>query len=133
MTAYPYRMRRSGRPGPGARTAVVMLLLLLAAVALFPAGHDHHLAAAHSHHLTASACVTPHHHAGQPVPEHGHRHEADVVSSLTPRSRVVLPDTVVSVAAVCAGGTAQSVASPGGTPPPVPPDVDLSLLSVLRV
>jgi hypothetical protein len=133
MTACPYRMRRSGRPGPGARTAVVMFLLVLAAVALFPAGHDHHRTATSSHHLTASACVTPHHHAGQPVPEHGHRHEADVVSSLTPRSRVALPDTVVSVAAGCTTGTARSVASPGGAPPPVAADVDLSLLSVLRV
>jgi hypothetical protein len=133
MTAYPYRMRWSGRPRSGGRAPVVMLLLHLAAVALFPVDREHHhTVGQHSHHLTGAACVTQHHHTGEPMPEHGHRHESDVVSNLAPRSRLDTPDAVVTLA-VAYGSAANSLVPPSSAAPPVPPDVDLHLLGVLRV
>jgi len=133
MTAYPDRMRRPGRPLPSARAAVVMLLLLLAAIALFPVDRDHHHTVAyHDHHSARGACVTQHHHTGEPVPEHGHRHESDVVSNLAARSRLAVPDAVVALAVAC-GSAVGSPVPPTGAAPPVPPDVDLHLLGVLRV
>jgi hypothetical protein len=112
---------------------MLMLLLLLAAVALFPVDRDHHhTVAQHSHHLSDAACVTPHHHTGESAPEHGHRHEADVMSNLTPRSRLAVPDAIVPLAVAC-GSSADSPVPSSGAAPPVPPDVDLHLLGVLRV
>jgi hypothetical protein len=112
---------------------VVMLLLLLAAIAMFPVDHEHHYTVAeHDHHVSGAACVTQHHHIGAPIPEHGHRHEADVVSNLTPRSRLTTPDVVVALAVAC-GSATDSPVPPSRAAPPVPPDVDLHLLGVLRV
>jgi hypothetical protein len=112
---------------------VVMLLLLLAAIAMFPVDHEHHYAVAeHDHHVSGAACVTQHHYIGAPIPEHGHRHEADVVSNLTPRSRLTAPDVVVALAVAC-GSATDSPVPRSRAAPPVPPDVDLHLLGVLRV
>ncbi|GAA4955003.1 hypothetical protein [Actinoplanes utahensis] len=134
MTAYPARMRRPGRSAPGGRAAMVMLLLLLTAVALFPVDRDHHhTVASHDHPLTAAACVTQHHHTGEPVPDHGHRHTSDVVSNLAPRSRTDAPDGAVLIVTIACGSAADSPAPPSSAAPPVPADVDLHLLGVLRV
>jgi hypothetical protein len=133
MTAYPHRLRRSGRRHPGGRACLVMLLLLLAAVVLFPVDREHHhTVGQHGHHLSGAACVTQHQHTGEPLPAHGHRHESDVLSNLAPRSRLTVPDAVVTLAVAC-GSAADSSAPSSSAAPPVPPDVDLHLLGVLRV
>jgi hypothetical protein len=125
-------MLRSGRPSPGGRAVAVMLLLLLAAVVLFPVDREHHHTLAHpGQHVTLTMCPPPHHETGEPVPAHGHRHEADVMSNLAPRARPAVPDAAVVVAAACRGATDTSAVP--GTAATAVPDVDLSLLGVLRV
>ena len=126
MAAYPHRRPR------GDRACAVILLLLLAAVALFPVdrGH-HHTVAHHDHHLNDAACVPPHHPTGESVPEHGHGHGQDIVANLAPRSRPAVLGAVVTLAP--AGGAMASPVPLFGAAPPVPPDVDLHLLGVLRV
>jgi hypothetical protein len=52
---------------------------------------------------SVAACVTQHQHTGEPLPEHGHRHQSNVLSNLAPRSRLAVSDTVVTVAVACAG------------------------------
>lgn len=131
MTADPYRMRRSGRPRPGRRAAAVVLLILLAAVGLFPVDGHHHDTAAHTlrDHVTASADAS-HHHTGDPAPPHGHRHESGLVTNMPSRARLTVPGVTVAVAV--APITIFPI-SPEAAPGRASHNVDLHLLGVLRV
>lgn len=106
-----------------------MLLILLAAITLFPVDREHHHTVGHpGQHVTLAVCAPSHHDTGVPVPVHGHRHESDAVSDFAPRARLAVPDAVV---AACRGASAPPVLS--GTAPASVVDVDLTLLGVSRV
>jgi hypothetical protein len=110
-----------------------MLLIFLAAVALFPVDDNHHGTVAHTHHHHVTVSVdAPHHHAGEPVPAHGHQHESDLEANKTPRARLAVPDAAVAIAAAVERVTDARVL-PEAAPDAAPDDVDLKLLGVLRV
>ncbi|GAA4605775.1 hypothetical protein GCM10023107_73360 [Actinoplanes octamycinicus] len=130
----PYPCSRAGRRRPAGLVAVVMLLAVLAASALFSAPSAHHAAGSHSHshtEVTSTGTVC----ADQPAAgthssTHEHRHGNDWTPNLGQRARSIGQAALVTTFAVDVAACRGVTALPAG---PVAADPDLSLLGVLRV
>lgn len=128
MTARPYGIARLGRVRPAGFLAVAMVVLLLAATALFSAAAAHHASDPHVHAGgVAVAPVVVHDHNLA----HEHQHGNGWAPHPTQRIRVLADAVVLAVASVVAGPSDQIAAVARADVDS--PDSHLRLLGVLRV
>lgn len=145
--AYSVRMTRTGRhraspvvrgprraehraPVPARVVAGVMMLLILAAGVLVPAGSDHHRPGSASPAAVAFGGDLA---VAHPVSGHEHRHGNNWTPSLGKRLRPAADLTVVHVATAGSAGPGATVPATTAFPAAFSPGGDLTLLGVLRV